>query len=128
MAVTRSAVFTGTAFSFASTASAILLAVALTACAPTPQSAQDQARDIAEQWVAASDRGDEDSAQALSCGAILGGVNSDTAGSQSHALDITPQDDGDFIVQVTKSYSDHPDLVSELGVRTDGDVCIAWVR
>lgn len=105
-----------------------LLALGPTACTATAATPADQARDIAEQWVDASDRGDEDFAQSLSCGAMLGGVNSDTAGFDSHTLEITPQDDGDFIVQVTATYADYPDLVSTLGVRTEGDVCIAWVR
>lgn len=109
-------------------AAAALLAAGLTACVQAPQSPEDQARDIAERWVAASDRGDEDSAQALSCGAMLGGVNGDTAGSESHALAITPQEDGQFIVTVTKSYPDYPDLVTNLAVRTDGELCVSWVR
>lgn len=109
-------------------AAAALLGAGLTACIPTPQSPEDQARDIAERWAAASDRGDEDSAQALSCGAMLGGVNGDTAGSESHTLAITPQDDGQFVVTVTKSYRDYPDLVTNLGVRTDGELCVSWVR
>lgn len=109
-------------------AAAALLAAGLAACVPTPHSPEDQARDIAERWVVASDRGDEDSAQALSCGAMLGGVNGDTAGSESHTLAITPQEDGQFIVTVTKSSPDYPDLVTDLGVRTDGELCISWVR
>ncbi len=102
--------------------------VGLTACSPADPSPEERARDIAEQWAEASNRGDEDSAQALSCGPVLGGVNSDTAGAEDYSLDITPQDGGQFIVQVTKTYPDYPDLVSELGVRTDGELCISWVR
>jgi len=100
----------------------------LTACVPTERSPQESARDIVERWVAASKRADEDAAQALSCGSILGGVNSDTAGFESYELEVFPQTGGELIVEVTKTYSDYPDLVSTLGVRTDGELCISWVR
>ncbi|WP_145985684.1 hypothetical protein [Microbacterium phyllosphaerae] len=103
--------------------------VSLTACAEPARPPEERARSIADEWVAASSDGDEDSAQGLACGgAMLGSVNSDTAGFESYTLDIDSVGDGDFAVTVTKSYRDYPDLVSNLMVRTDDTTCIAWVR
>lgn len=106
------------------------LLVSLTACTEPARTSEERARDIAEEWVAASNRGDEDSAQSLACGgAMLGSVNSDTAGAESYTLAIESVGDGDFAVTVTQSYSDYPDLVSNLMVRTnESTTCIAWVR
>ncbi len=60
---------------------------------------------------------------------MLGSVNSDTAGAESYTLAIESVGDGDFAVTVTQSYSDYPDLVSNLMVRTnESTTCIAWVR
>lgn len=105
-----------------------LVAVGLTGCAPPEQNPEDRAREIAERWVDASQRGDEESAQGVSCGPILGGVNSDMPELEGHTLDVTPQQDGQLIIKVTKSFSDYPELVTNLGVRTDGELCISWVR
>lgn len=105
-----------------------LVAFGLTGCASSEQTPEERAREIAERWVDASQRGDEESAQGLSCGPILGGVNSDMPELEGHTLDVTPQLDGQFIIKVTKSFSDYPDLVTNLGVRTDGELCISWVR
>lgn len=100
----------------------------MAACAPPEQTPEDRARGIAERWMDANQRGDEDAAQGLSCGPILGGVNSDMPELKGYTLDLTPQRDGQFIIQVTTSYVDHPELVTKLGVRTDGELCISWVR
>ena len=105
-----------------------LVAVGLTGCASSEQTPEEGAREIAERWLEASQRGDEEAAQGFSCGPTLGGVNSDVPDLESYTLDVTPQQDGQFIVQVTKSFSDYPDLVTNLGVRTDGELCISWVR
>ena len=102
--------------------------VLLVACAPSERTPEERAREIADRWVDASRTGDEESAQALSCGPILGGVNSDLPELESYALEVAPQEDGRFIVEVTESFSDYPDLVTRLGVRTDGEACISWVR
>jgi hypothetical protein len=100
----------------------------LAACAPSEQTPEERARGIAERWVDASQRGDEDAAQGLSCGPILGGVNSDMPELEGYTLDLTPQRGGQFIIQVTTSYVDYPELVTKLGVRTHGELCISWVR
>ncbi|MEN0022232.1 MAG: hypothetical protein AAGC61_03045 [Microbacterium sp.] len=117
----------------AARAAALLIVTAfaslsLVACTAVELSPEERAREIAERWVDASRTGDEESAQALSCGPILGGVNSDLPELKSHSLEIAPQEDGQFIVEVTESFSDYPDLVTRLGVRTDGEACISWVR
>ncbi|WP_141651268.1 hypothetical protein [Microbacterium sp. 3J1] len=104
------------------------VSLGLAACAPPEQSAEERAREIAERWIDASQWGDEESAQELSCGPILGGVNSDMPELESHTLDVTPHRDGQFVIRVTKVFSDYPDLVTNLGVRTDGELCISWVR
>lgn len=106
----------------------MVFAVGLTGCAAPEQTPEERARGLAERWVDASQRGDEDSAQGLSCGPILGGVNSDMPEVDGYTLDVTPQQDGQFIIKVTKSFSDYPNLVTNLGVRTDGELCILWVR
>jgi hypothetical protein len=106
-----------------------LLAFGLTACAPTPQSPEDRARDIADRWVSASVAGNEEAAYALTCpGAPPGGVGGDTPDYESHTLDVEDVGDGDFNIKIMVSYTDYPDLISKLRVQTDGSPCIKWVR
>ena len=104
-----------------------LLAMSLTACVPrTPEAS---AREIAEKWAAASDRGDEDSAQGLACsGAMLGGVNGDGPDVEARTIEVEAVGDGEFNVVVTEIYSDYPDIESNLRVETTDDLCIKWVR
>ncbi len=108
----------------------ILLAVGLAACAPSPQTPEERAVDVAERFVSASKAGDDDAASVLRCAGVDPrlGVNSDTADFESYTLDVEEAGDGDFDITVTRSYSDYPDVVSHLRIQTDGDACIEWVK
>lgn len=108
----------------------ILLTVGLAACAPSPQTPEERALDVAERFVSAAKAGDDDAASVLRCAGVdpRMGVNSDTADFESYTLDIKEAGDGNFDITVTASYPDYPDLVSNLRVQTDGDACIEWVK
>lgn len=110
--------------------SGILLAVGLTACAPSPQTPEGRAIDVAEKFVSASKAGDDDAASVLRCAGVDPrlGVNSGTAGFESYTLDVEEASDGDFDITVTASYPDYPDVVTQLRIETKDDACIRWVR
>lgn len=110
--------------------SGILLAIGLAACAPSPQTPEERAVDIAEKFVSAAKAGDDDAASVLRCPGVDPrlGVNSDTSDFDSHTLDVEEVGDGDFDITVTASYPDYPDLTNHLRIQTDGDACIEWVK
>ena len=108
----------------------ILLTVGLTACAPSPQTPEERAVDVAEKFVSASKAGDDDAASVLRCAGVDPrlGVNSDTADFENYTIDVDEAGDGAFDLTVTASYPDYPDVVSHLRIQTDGDACIEWVN
>lgn len=108
--------------------SGALVAVGLASCSPSPQTPEDRARDVAEQWIAAAKDGDDDAAAGLVCAGVdpRTGVNSDAAHFESYTVEVEDRGDGVFSARYTMSYPESEDLAGILTVSTEGDdACIA---